>query len=135
MSLEKIYELLFGSVDPDIPIKRKSIVPEEEKPGYHYPVSEQEALSIADEKLTKLYMKDWDGGIPTYVSLFLEIDSIVTKNNREYFYIKCTGGDISGMDGYTLWDGEVSKESAKKLQCLVDVDNGKYIYIGNQHIE
>ena len=135
MSLRKIYELLLGYDDPDIPIKKKPLIPIVEKPVYHYPVSESEALSIADKKLTKVYMKNWDGGIPTYVSLFLEVDGVVTKNNRKYYHIKCTGGDISGADNGTLWDGEVSKKGAKKLQCLIDVENGKYIYIGDKHIE
>ena len=134
-SIKKIFEFLLGDEDPDIPIKKEPLIKPEQKTEYNYPISEDEALDIANNKLTKEYMKDWNEGIPTYVSLFFDIDNIVTKKNRKYYHIKCTGGDISGVDGGTLWDGEVSKTEAKKLQCLIDVENGKYIYIKDKHIE
>ncbi len=133
--INKLYELLLGDEDPDIPIKKEPLIKSEQKSEYNYPISEDEALDIANDKLTKVYMKDWNEGIPTYVSLFLNIDNVITKNNRKYYHIKCTGGDISGADRYTLWDGEVSKEEAKKLQCLIDVNTGKYIYMKDEHIE
>lgn len=131
MSLKTIAEL-FGFVsDPDIPIKINSDV---KKMEYNFPISESEAISIADKKLTKVYMKNWTGGIPTYVSLFLEVVDVVNVKRHKFYYIKATGGDISGVDDGVLWDGVISKNGCKKLQCLVDVNTGKYIYIGDKDI-
>lgn len=124
-TISKIYELLMGNEDDDgILIKREPI-----KSKYNYKVSEYEALSIAKEELTKVYIKNYRDSLITYISLYLKIDKVLKINNKEYYYIKATGGEISGIDGDTLWDGEITKNGADKLKCLVDVNIGKYKYV------
>ncbi len=128
--INKIMSILELDYDDDIPIKIGRDKPQ--RKHYNYPITEYEALSIAKKELTKAYIEDCSSSIITYVSLFLEVINVIKYNNNNYYYIKATGGDISGADNDTSWDREVTKEECKKLKCLVDVNNGKYIYIGNK---
>ena len=131
--MKSLAELFNLNIDDDIPIKTTNEVPP--KPQYNYPITDYKAISIAKKELTKEYLKDWDSNLITYISLYLDIEEVIEYNKKLYYYIIATGGDISGVDKNTFWDGEVSKESCKKLRCLVDVNNGEYIYLKNKSIK
>ena len=131
--MKSLAELFNLNIDDDIPVKTSSEV--SSKPQYNYPISDYKAISIAKKELTKEYLKDSDSNIITYISLYLDIEEVIEYNKKLYYYIIATGGDISGVDKDTLWDGEVSKESCKNLRCLVDVNNGDYIYLDDKSIK
>ena len=131
--MKNINELFNLNIDDDIPIKVTREEPP--KPKNNYPITEYKAISIAKKELTKEYLKDWNNDIPTYISLYLDVEEVIEYNNNLYYYIIATGGDISGVDKDTFWDGEISKELLKKLRCLIDVTNGKYIYLKDKSIK
>ena len=130
MNLKNLREIFALDDDYDIPIKRET-----PKPKYNYKVTEYVAKDIAKKKLTKIYLNSIDNDNITYVSLYLEVKDIVKKNNKEYYHLIATSGDISGFDKDTLWDGEISKNALQDLQCLIDVNTKEFIYIGNKPIE
>ncbi len=132
-TIKSIAELFNLNIDDDIPIKVVNRVPS--KPQYNYPITDYKAISIAKKELTKEYLKEWDSTPLTYISLYLDVEKVIEYNKNLYYYIIATGGDISGIDKDTFWDGEISKESCKKLRCLVDVNNGGYIYLKDKSIK
>ena len=104
-----------------------------EKSNYNF--SESKALKLAKNELTKKYMNNYSFNDYTYLNIHVTIKDIIVKDNKKYYYIIATSGDISGNDNGTLWDGEINKEKLKELQCLIDVDNGDYINITKKFIE
>ena len=130
MNLKNLREIFALDDDYDIPIKRET-----PKPKYNYKVTEYAAKDIAKKKLTEIYLNSIDNNNITYLSLYIEIKDIVKRNNKEYYHLIATYGDISGFDKNTLWDGELNKNDLQDLQCLIDVNTKKFIYIGNKPIE
>ena len=131
MNLKKIKELFF---DDEEVIESEPFEIKYPKSKYNFKVSEYEALLIAQNKLTKEYLKlgEQDN---SYINLFLRVKDVITRDNSKYYYIECVGGDISGYDGNTFWDGEITESAKAKLKCLINVDTGKYKYIGNESKE
>ena len=87
-------------------------------------------MSIANEEITKEFIKNYRDEFITYLSIYLKIEKVVKINDKEYYYIKATGGEISGVDGDTFWDGDINPNYLDKLKCIIDVNTGKYKYIG-----
>lgn len=126
-SLREIFNLDY---DNDIPIKIENKEPKIS--SYKYPITEYEALKIAKKHLTKEYIKILNNNDITYISLYLKIIKIIEYNTKKYYYIKASGGDISGVEKDTYWDREITKEECKKLRCLIDVNTGEYKYINKE---
>lgn len=95
-----------------------------------YPITQGEAFRIADENQnlkTDFCRNDYRR--ITYLSLNNCKANLVNKNDEKYWHIQITDGDISWKDEDTFCDGFLIDEDLKKLQCLVNVNTGEYIYL------
>lgn len=104
-----------------------------------YPISEYQAFQIANENqnLKTDYYRNSDKKI-TYLDFTNCNVKLVTKSKKKYWHIKITDGKVSWIefnekntDEFTepiFCDGFLIKKDFKKLQCLIDVNTGEYIY-------
>lgn len=97
---------------------------------FQIPISEKDAFMIAnlDENLKTDFCKNDNRNI-SYINFNnYNIDQI-TYNNELHWHIEITKGDISWIDDYeTFSDGFLVDEDLKKLQCLININTGKYLY-------
>ena len=104
-----------------------------------YPISEYQAFQIANENqnLKTDYYRNSDKRI-TYLNFTNCKIKLLTKSKKKYWHIKITEGKVSWIDydeentdefpEPIFCDGFLIKEDFKKLQCLIDVNTGEYIY-------
>lgn len=98
-----------------------------------YPISKFKAFKIANEnpnlradfcrnderKISYLSFKDCEIKLKNY-------------NNDSYWHIQITKGDISWIEYEDdFYDGVLDADDCKKLQCLVNVNTGEYLYFSN----
>lgn len=108
--------------------------------SHEYPISKYEAFQIANQNgnLKTDFYKHTSERITYLYFSNCKID-LLKRNNKKYWHIKITDGDMSWItskedddadvfSNLTFCDGTFSKEDFDKLQCLVDVETGKYIY-------
>lgn len=131
-TMKRLREIFNLDYDNDIPIKIEN--KESKISSYKYSITEYEALKIAKKNLTKEYIRILKNNDITYVSLYLKMTKIVEYNAKKYYYIKASGGEVSGIEKDTYWDREITKEDYKKLRCLIDVDTGDYKYINERDV-
>lgn len=99
-----------------------------------FPISQYQAFKIAErnENLKSDFFRNAD----EYISYLDFTDckiELLKLNDKQYWHIKITNGDVSSIytdefGNSTFTDGTFGEESLKKLQCLVDVNTGEYIY-------
>ncbi len=90
-----------------------------------YNVSSEDAYKIAKKYLVKDFIKNSEINI-TYIR-FTKYK--IKLKDEKYWHIKIIECDMSWVekDG-TLCDGIAEENELKKLQCLIDVNTGEYIY-------
>lgn len=95
-----------------------------------YPISQHTAFVIAnqDQNLKTDFCKN-DNRHISYLNFNDYNIKQINYNNEPHWHIEITKGDISWIDDYeTLSDGFLIEEDLKKLQCLVNINTGKYKY-------
>lgn len=104
-----------------------------------YPISQYQAFQIANENqnLKTDYYRNSDKRI-TYLDFTNCKVKLVTKSKKKYWHIRITAGKVSwvefdedNIDEFPepiFCDGFLIKKDFKKLQCLIDVNTGEYIY-------
>lgn len=99
-----------------------------------FSISQYQAFKIADRN--ENLKSDFFRCVDKYISYLDFTDckiELLKLNDKKYWHIKITDGDISSIytdefGNSTFTDGTFGEESLKKLQCLVDVNSGEYIY-------
>ena len=94
-----------------------------------YKVSYLSALKIANKNLKDDFVKTYDGQVTNLSFEKYEVSQQDYEGDK-YWYIKITKADISWYsdeDG-ALCDGELSGKELEKLQCMVNVNTGKYLH-------
>lgn len=101
----------------------------EEDKKYKFPITKNHAIDIAyrDENLKTDFFRRRRDYI-SYIGFKDNKTEVVEINNKKYWQVQILDGEISGIDGDCLWDGDLDEKSLKKLRCLIDVETGKYIY-------
>lgn len=101
-----------------------------------YPISQYKAFCIANQpqNLKSDYCKLDDRRI-TYIDFTHCKVELIDYNNEQYWHIKIINGDVSWVKfddddefNTTFCDGPFLEDDFKKLQCLVNVNNGTYLY-------
>jgi len=102
-----------------------------------YPISEYKAFEIASEKrnLKNDYYKR-DSRCITYIGFTDCTVDMITHNNENFWHVKITRGDVSWVENddpdddfnQTFCDGHFIEDDFEKLQCLVNINTGEYIY-------
>lgn len=99
-----------------------------------YPVSKREAVMIAGQSknLKSDFCRQDDRNIG-YIGFNSQDIELKEYNNEKYWHIKVKDADISwyDTDSDEYCDGFAQEDDLKKLQCLVNVQTGKYIYLYN----
>ncbi len=107
----------------------------ESKICYDYPVTQRDAIKIADEN--ENLKTDFVRNTYTYKNItWLSFNNYHVElkkvNERKYWNVQVKDADISyvinHIDGTEFCDGYVSNENLAKLNCLIDVQTGEYIY-------
>ncbi|MBR3614761.1 MAG: hypothetical protein IKL55_06245 [Clostridia bacterium] len=99
-----------------------------------FPISQYQAFKLAEQdgNLKSDFFKNADLFISYLDFTDCKIE-LIKKDNKQYWLIKITDGDISSIytdeeGNSTFTDGKLGEDSLKKLQCLIDVNTGEYIY-------
>lgn len=96
-----------------------------------YKISRKDAFNVAnkDENLKNDFCRQDSRNITNIVFNKFDID-LMDYNNEKYWHVKILDGEISWYDqkSNTSCDGEISKKDLEKLQCLVNVNTGDYLY-------
>lgn len=133
---KKLYDGVFYNIEDKIEQLDKSNI---------YPISQYQAFQIANKNcnLKTDYKKNADKCIVSLDFSDFKIDLINSNNKKKYWLIKITEGDYKYVTPYydeedddddILFRSDVSahrfldKKDLKKLQCLIDVNTGEYIY-------
>ena len=100
----------------------------------YFPISQYQAFKIAEqnENLKSDYFRNADKYISYLDFTDCQIE-LLKLNDKQYWLIKITDGEVSSIytdefGNSTFTDGTFGEEPLKKLQCLVDVNTGEYIY-------
>lgn len=95
-----------------------------------YAISPYMAFKIAkqnDNLKTNFFRRD-----SRYISYLsfddCKVELVDGDNNRKYYLVNITKGQVSWIDGETFYDGFLTKKDFALLQCLVDVETGEYFY-------
>jgi hypothetical protein len=129
--IKRIYEIFSKDniddylVDFDIKEKDKK---------YNFPILRSQAIEIADrnENLKTDFCRNSDRSNISFLCFSKWKINVVKLNGKKYWQIQILGGDVSGIefleDGTKYWDGHFLEKDLKLLRCLIDVENGEYIY-------
>lgn len=95
-----------------------------------YPISPYQAFKIAEQDnnlKTNFFRLD-----SRYISYLgfddCKVELVDGDNNRKYYLVNITKGEISWLDDDTFYDGIFCDNDFDLLQCLIDVETGEYIY-------
>ena len=95
-----------------------------------YAISPYKAFKIAeqDNNLKTDFFRI-DSRYISYLSFDdCKVELVDGDNNRKYYLINITKGEVSWIDGETFYDGFLVDKDFDLLQCLIDVETGEYIY-------
>lgn len=105
----------------------------EEKKEYSLPISESDAVKIAEaaENLRSDFAKNSPDS-PTSYSIRSEDVNTAIKDGKEYWLVQVTecmfGGCYEEGDALCFYDGEFNEEQLDNLRCLIEKETGAYIY-------
>ena len=132
---KKICDYAFYDIDDKIEQLDKSSI---------YPISEYQAFQIANQNrnLKTDYKKNSGKYIVDLDFSDFKIKLVDGDNKQKYWLVKITEGDFTEAPPFHDYDaddrmlfyttvsrrGYFDKKDLKKLQCLIDVNTGEYIY-------
>lgn len=101
-----------------------------------YFISPYEAFKIAEKKynLKTDFFRIADGYISYLDFTDCNVELVDGDNGKKYWLVKITESKFSSINSSeddfstTFSDGYINKNDLKKLQCLIDVNTGEYIY-------
>lgn len=137
--IQKLHDLLLNNNDDEekidfegfIGIDKTQKLPQTSE----YRISPYEAFQIAskNENLKTDYFKRASEFISYLDFTDCKYELVDGDNGKKYWLIRITEGDISSIYtdenlNSTFADGNLTEEDSPKLQCLIDVETGEYIY-------
>ena len=88
-------------------------------------ISQYKATTIAKENFLKNLLATKKEKY-TYINFTQCQTTLVTKNDKNYWYVKIVDSDISWADENTLYDGCLTDDELEKLQGYVDAQTGEF---------
>ena len=133
--IQKMYDFLLGDDNEKGKISIDGFEEKKLPTESEYKISPYEAFQIAsrNENLKTNYFRSSDKFISYLHFTDCDYELVDGDNGKKYWLIKITNGDVSSIYtdeelNTTFTDGTFGKDDLKKLQCLIDVEKGDYIY-------
>ena len=110
---------------------------EEENRKYPYKINKKLAIEIAnkDYTLKNDFLKNTNQNEISYVTFYDYITDIVERNKKKYWQIQVNKGKYTWVEinkkRVKHNERELNEDDFKILRCLIDVQNGDYIYYPN----